>query len=129
MMVSGWTRSIARAALIVCVSLLASSGSGSAQTAPAVPTDTPTPAAAVPTDTPTPAAAAPTDTPTPVPPAAPIDTAALVPVAAAPVATPTPIFSSGVPCATDDPTTERVRRSERHGDDRDGEGGPGQCRT
>ena len=118
MMVSGWTRSIARAALIVCVSLLASSGSGSAQTAPAVPTDTPTPAAA-----------APTDTPTPVPPAAPIDSAAPVPVAAAPVASPTPIFSSGVPCATDDPTTERVRRSERHGDDLDGEGDHDEFRT
>ena len=102
MMVTGWTRSVARAALIVGVSLLASTASGSAQTAPfTTPTATPTF---------TPAPATPTDTPAPVP------------VAAAPVATPTPIFSSGVPCATDDPTTERVRRSERHGDDLDGEG-------
>jgi hypothetical protein len=28
-------------------------------------------------------------------------------------------FNSGVPCATDDPSNERVQRSERHGDDQD----------
>ena len=120
MMVTGWTRSVARVALTLGLSLLATTGSGSAQIAPSLsPTATPTfmSAPATPTDTPAPAPATPTDTP------------ALVPVAAAPVATPTPIFSSGVPCATDDPTTERVRRSERHGDDLDGEGDHDEFRT
>ena len=120
MMVTGWTRSVARVALTLGLSLLATTDSGSAQIAPSSsPTATPTfmSAPATPTDTPAPAPATPTDTPAPVP------------VAAAPVATPTPIFSSGVPCATDDPTTERVRRSERHGDDLDGEGDHDEFRT
>ena len=39
------------------------------------------------------------------------------------------VFSSGVPCATDDPSTERIRRIERHGDDQDGDGNGDEFRT
>jgi hypothetical protein len=129
-----WNRIAACAALLVGLSLMVSTSSGSAQTAPSttdtptpVPggavamTDTPTPAPAsgVMTDTPTPAPASGviTDTPTPAPPSPAItDTPTPAP---SPSATPT-VFSSGVPCATDDPSAERVQRSERHGDDDEG---------
>jgi hypothetical protein len=41
-----------------------------------------------------------------------------------PTLTPPP-FNSGVPCATDDPSNERVRRSERHGEDEQTDQGRG----
>lgn len=103
----GWSWSVASAALAVGLCLICAPTSGSAQTVPS-PTDTPTPAA---TNTPPPVAV--TDTPTVVP---------------GPTVTPT-VFSSGVPCATDDPSTERVQRSERHGDDEDGVGDQDEFRT
>jgi hypothetical protein len=46
------------------------------------------------------------------------DTPTVTPV---PAAAPAP-FVSNVPCATDDPSNERVQRSERHGTDDNGEG-------
>lgn len=79
---------------------LSFSATTSAQTSPPINT-TPTPI----TSTPTPIASA-TATPSPSP--------------ALPTTTPTAIptvFSSGVPCATGDPSAERVQRSESHGDD------------
>jgi hypothetical protein len=117
----GWTRIAPCAALLVGLSLLVSTSSSSAQTAPSV-TDTPTPvpaSAAAVTDTPTPAPASAvvTDTPAPAP-ASPAITDTPTP-APLPSITPT-VFSSGVPCATDDPSAERVRRSERRGDDDEG---------
>ena len=116
----GWTRIAPCAALLVGLSLLVSTSSSSAQTAPSV-TDTPTPvpASAAVTDTPTPAPASAvvTDTPAPAP-ASPAITDTPTP-APLPSITPT-VFSSGVPCATDDPSAERVRRSERRGDDDEG---------
>ena len=62
--------------------------------------------------TPSPAAST-TDTPTRSSTATPTPSVTDTP---APAVAPTP-FVSGVPCATDDPTNERVHRSERHGDD------------
>src|SRR6266567_4091166 len=58
-----------------------------------------------------------TPTPTPTPPAIFTATATPTPtLVATPSPTPVPTpFSSGVPCATDDPSNERVQRSERHG--------------
>jgi hypothetical protein len=121
MLARGWTQSVVRAALIAGLSLFGATSSGSAQTVPST-TDTPTPVVA--TDTPTPAAPVSTDTPAPA--------AALVadtPTAApSPTVTPT-VFSSGVPCAADDPSAERVQRTERHGDDEDGVGDRDELRT
>ena len=134
----GWNRIAPCAALLVGLSLMVSTSSGSAQTAPspadtstpvpagaAAVTDTPTPVPASPaiTDTPAPASAVSTDTPTPAP--AVTDTPAPAP---SPSVTPT-VFSSGVPCATDDPSAERVQRSERHGDDDDGSDDDDEFRT
>jgi hypothetical protein len=133
MMVNRWSRSAVRVALIVGLSLMGATASASAQTVPS-PTDTPTPVAPGITDTPTPVAL--TDTPAPT---APLTTDTPTPAAATVADTPTPlppaptvtptVFSSGVPCATDDPSAERVRRSERHGDDEDGEGDEDEFRT
>src|SRR5207245_1887217 len=125
MAVTGWTRSIARAALVVGVCLLASTASGSAQTVPSMtPTATPTltPAPGTPTDTVTPVPPTPTDTLTPF---SPPPTVPLTPLPATPTgtaATPCPVRPTRVLCATDDPATERAQRSERHGDDLPGEG-------
>jgi hypothetical protein len=107
MMGRGWSWSVVSSALAVGLCLIGAPTSGSAQTVPS-PTDTPTPTA---TNTPAPVAV--TDTPTVVP---------------GPTVTPT-TFSSGVPCATDDPSTERVQRSEHHGDDEDGVGDQDEFRS
>ncbi len=121
---------------LIALALILVSPTGSfAQTAPdpstatatptAVTTQTPTPAT---TETPTPTPLT-TDTPTPTavttqtPAPATTDTQTPVPSVA-----PSP-FVSGVPCATDDPSNERVQRSERHGDDEDGRGNHDEFRT
>ena len=106
------------AALLIAVGLIAApSGSLAQTTTDPTPTSTPTLQAA--TDTPTPTDQAQTqlqvatDTPTPTAVATDTSTPTLVPTATATA------FNSGVPCATDDPSNERVQRSERHGDDQD----------
>jgi hypothetical protein len=106
------------AALLVAVTLAAAPVGGHAQTPPessesSTPTATPTDStSATATATVTATAGTSTDTPTPT---------ILATESPAPTVTPTP-FVSGVPCATDDPSNERVERSERHGDNPDDQG-------
>jgi hypothetical protein len=109
-------RSAFRLGLVALACLcIASPTATLAQTAPS-PSPTATAAAtstpvAV-TDTPV----APTDTPTAAATPSPAATAAAPDASGTPVAAPTP-FVSGVPCATDDPSNEGVRRWEQHGND------------
>jgi hypothetical protein len=102
-------RRTAAALFIVSAILIAPNAVAQAQTAP---TDTPTPSVV---------AAAPSDTPTLTPAATPTSTPS-----AAPIVSPTP-FVSGVPCANDDPSNERVQRSERHGEDTPGDQSQGRA--
>src|SRR5438034_457834 len=107
----------AACAAIVSISLTLSVTDGNAQT---LPTETPTPVTLTSTPAPTQTATTPTAEPTPtITPAVPSPT---------PTVVPTP-FSSGVPCATDDPSTRHVERTERRGRDDDGEGNDDQFAT
>jgi hypothetical protein len=111
-----WTRSlprsgVSRASVSIVMAALALGGSARGGSAQAVPTETPTPTSAVAAVT---ATATPTETPTPA--------VAVVTATATPTVAPTP-FSSGVPCAIEDPNTSgNVRRSYRRGYDEEGEG-------
>ena len=103
-MVTCWTRRLACAALIVGFSLAGSTSSVGAQ--PARPPSPPAPASPTTIPTLTSGQTAPATT----------SRSTTAQTVATPIVAPVP-FGNEVPCATDDPSNERVQRSEPHRDD------------